>query len=139
LGFRGADLRLGDRRFELLPVQGAGEVEEHAGRRGHRDPAVDGRLVVRERDPACMQARAIDAARRDDVGCGASRLADAPERRGGVMAQDSTRPGGQDGGHPCAGARHERVADGVHAGVQRMQPGERDTPVDDVSAEPQRE
>jgi len=27
------DLRLGDRRFELLPGQGAGEVEERAGRR----------------------------------------------------------------------------------------------------------
>jgi hypothetical protein len=27
------DLRLGDRRFELLPGQGAGDVEERAGRR----------------------------------------------------------------------------------------------------------
>jgi hypothetical protein len=60
------DLRLGDRRFELLPGQRRGEVEERARRRGDRDPAVDGDLVGRERDPTSIDPGPID-------GCAAER------------------------------------------------------------------
>ena len=129
------DLRLGDRRFELLPGHGAGEVEERAGRRGHRDPAVDGRLVGRERDPPSIDRGPIDAPRRDDVRRGAACLADPPERRPGVVAQYGAWSGREDGCHPSARAAHDRVADGEHTAMERVKAARGEAMIDRVIAQ----
>ncbi len=132
------DLGLGDRRFELLPGQRPGEVEERAGRRGDRDPAVDGDLVGRERDPAGVDLGPVDAPRSDDVGRGARCLADPPERRSGVVAEHRVRAGREDRRHPASRSCDERVADRVHAAMQRVQAAERDASIDRVTAEADR-
>ncbi len=44
------------------------------------------------------------------------------EGRGVAMAEDRTPAAGQDCGHPAPAGREARVADGVHATVDPMQP-----------------
>jgi len=129
------DLRLGDRGLELLASEDAGEVEQRARRCGDRDSAVDGRLVRRERDEPRLDPGAIDAPWSDDLGPRAARLAYPPERSSGVVAQHAAWSGREDGGHPDARATHDRVADGEHTAMERLEAPHGEAMIDRVIAQ----
>ena len=69
-----------------------------------------------------------------DLGDGRLGGADAPQRRGGAMAQDRVL-GDEHGREPDALPRHDPVADGVHAAVDPVQTARAQAAPDRVGAE----
>jgi hypothetical protein len=110
-------------RAKLLRAQDLGEIEQRAARAGDRDAVNGGSVtgVERARDVA---ADAFDVVRRGRDHVNRSRW-DGPQLqqgRRGAMAEHGLGSAGEHRGHPAGAERDARVADGVDAAPEAVQP-----------------
>ena len=114
-----------DREAQALGGQHRGEVEEGSADGRDRDSTPLGAMcghqlagpVDDESGPAAGAAAGNEHVDRKDVA-----IDQLPEQRRAEMAEDGLRAGGENGGHPTTFAGDTRMADGVHAEVDAVQP-----------------
>jgi hypothetical protein len=122
----------------LSSLQGAGEVEDRALRRGDRDPVTRGGLAaqvactVGAQTPALARARA----RHGDVHDHRRAGAQVPQRGGNGVAENRPRARSEHGRHPMTVARQDGVADGVDAAMNDVEPAGADAPAHRAVGQP---
>lgn len=112
---------LAERALDYLR-RDCGEIEDRARNRGDGNPALDSDLVGGQDGDVPMHLPVRAALRRHrHVKSPTSRGPDPPKRRGGMVAQDGTRPRGENGGEPPSLSGHHLVPYRVDARVEPVE------------------
>lgn len=126
--------------LELGGGENLGEIEQRAGDRGDRDPVPQGAVLgveasrAMDAEPGLVMAAASDCG---DVDEARGEGEQVPQRTAIAMAQQGARPAREDCGHPAALGGQSRVAYGVDAAVEGLEPFGCEAAADVVSRESQ--
>jgi hypothetical protein len=135
-----ASVRLRERTLEQIGAEGFRQVEQGARHARHRDAVATGAIVEMELahkvEPQSGPARP-GAPGDGHVDRGLRRVADAPERSGGAMREDSVGPVREDGRHPPPRRRDCAMPDRIDAHVHAMQASDVKAMLDRASPEPE--
>jgi hypothetical protein len=132
-----AEHRLAQRADELVAVQQVRQVDQRAGRAGHRDAAVDRPVGVGQDRPMRRDRRVPPVVLGRDLRPEQLTEADAPEGRRAAVTQERPVAAGQDRRQPAGLLPETEMPHRVHAAMHPMQPPRPAPVVDRVLSQPQ--